>query len=1325
MKTFTQKITRSLALLSALLALTPKPVHAAAFTPGNIVVERVGDGSAVLSGTATNVFLDEYTVGGALVQSISLPTAAGSGTTPNQLTESGTASSDGMMTRSVDGKYLILPGFAANLGTASVASGAGIPRCVGVVKYDGTLDTTTAFTDGFVGNNFRSAASTDGSALWLAGNGGAANRGARYTVKGNTTSTNVDSTPNARCVEIYGGNLFYNSQTVIYKQTGTPIVATAATTITFSGTAPTSMYQFVFLTVPSGDVCYIADDGASGGILKYSVSGTTLTYQGKITAASVRGLTATLSGSTVTLFAATGGTTGSGGGTIWTVADTAANNAPPSTTNPTVVVTAATQTAFRGIALAPVSGATTYTVTYNGNGNTGGTAPTDASSPYASGSTVTVLGNTGNLTKTNYTFAVWNTAADGSGTAYAPTATFTIAANTTIFAQWTINTCTLTYTAGTHGTITGTSPQTVNYGANGTPVTAVPDSGYQFIGWSDASTSNPRTDNNVTANITVTANFAAAPTITTPTSAGITSTGATLGGNVTSDSGATITERGVVYSITSSNNNPSIGGAGVTKVVSAGTTGVFTVGVTGLNPGTGYSYKAYAINSAGTTYTTPTATFNTFVGVSFLGVAAGDVSSTDAVVWTRATDDTQPGAAINIMLQYSTDNTFVTGVSNLSVTTLSATVGDNIAKQIITNLTPATRYYYRFTGSGGELSNVGTFKTAPAANAAVPLHFAFSGDMDGLMRPYALASTVPAQALDFYLNGGDVIYENASAVAGNNGAAWLISPSVTLSGSPANLNGLPAATGAGTPTFAGWATQQLLFDDYNKKYREQFLPVNNGGQNSLKDFYAGQGNYTLNDNHELGNRQHINGGAPAGGSVGGLSGTNMPTGRGVDARNNGSGNVGNTNDANSSVSDFMNRSLGFQTLQQVYLNYQPIKENRATATVTGDDRTGTTKQLFFAQQWGKNALYVQTDTRSYRDIRLKTATGSADDAGPRADNTNRTYLGATQLAWLEQTLLAAETNGTSWKFVAVSDPIDQIGPISQTSGTAALSTLTGVNSDSGKSWIGGYRAERNTLLKFIADHGIKNVVFLATDDHQNRINEVLYATNGITGPGSPGAGTQAQIQAGYAKVPSCISVVCGPLGATGPDGILNHSFTNIQAIANDLAAKQAAAGIEPIGLMGYSGLHDVMRDTNGVLVAETAPQAVDFYSPDTFNYNILDVSADGRTLTVTSKGINSTAQNAAAEYGAGGNTVRTLFSFQLDAAVTIPVITAVQVSSGNVLIDFTAGAGDVIGNFSVVSTADLSTPLTPVAATITTSGPGLFRATIPVATPAAYYRIKR
>src|SRR5262249_17451538 len=249
--------------------------------------------------------------------------------------------------------------------------------------------------------------------------------------------------------------------------------------------------------------------------------------------------------------------------------------------------------------------------------------------------------------------------------------------------------------------------------------------------------------------------------------------------------------------------------------------------------------------------------------------------------------------------------------------------------------------------------------------------------------------------------------ENASNLTtsgAHNGQPWLNSPSVTLSGSSATLDGVPTST--------GFATQAQLKSDYEKKYRENFLPVNTGGQNSLKVLYAAQGNYTTGDNNELGKRQYINGGAPAGGSVGGAAGTDMLTGRGVDARNNGAGNPGNVNDVNNSLSDYMNRSTGFLTLQNLFLSYQPIA-GRGTVSNQSDPRTDGTKRLYFAQRWGKNAIYINTDSRSYRDLRIKTANGSADDTtAPRANYPGRTYLGATQLAWLQQALLEAQNAGT-------------------------------------------------------------------------------------------------------------------------------------------------------------------------------------------------------------------------------------------------------------------------------------------------------------------------
>ena len=77
-----------------------------------------------------------------------------------------------------------------------------------------------------------------------------------------------------------------------------------------------------------------------------------------------------------------------------------------------------------------------YTVTYDGNLNTGGAVPVDSLSPYTSGSTVTVLGNTGSLIKTDYQFARWDTTANNTGTSRQPGATFTIGGNTVLYALW-------------------------------------------------------------------------------------------------------------------------------------------------------------------------------------------------------------------------------------------------------------------------------------------------------------------------------------------------------------------------------------------------------------------------------------------------------------------------------------------------------------------------------------------------------------------------------------------------------------------------------------------------------------------------------------------------------------------------------------------------------------------------------------------------------------------------------------------------------------------------------------------------------------------------
>ena len=126
------------------------------------------------------------------------------------------------------------------------------------------------------------------------------------------------------------------------------------------------------------------------------------------------------------------------------------------------------------------------------------------------------------------------------------------------------------------------------------------------------------------------------PTLGPVSVSNVTASTADLSGSITSDGGSTITERGIVYSLTTTNANPLIGGTGVTKSTVTGTTGLFTSGVIGLQPASGYSFKAYATNALGTSYTS-VATFTTTTtvpGAPTIGTAtAGDatVSVTFAV----------------------------------------------------------------------------------------------------------------------------------------------------------------------------------------------------------------------------------------------------------------------------------------------------------------------------------------------------------------------------------------------------------------------------------------------------------------------------------------------------------------------------------------------------------------------------------------------------------------------------------------------------------------------------------------------------------------------
>ena len=113
-----------------------------------------------------------------------------------------------------------------------------------------------------------------------------------------------------------------------------------------------------------------------------------------------------------------------------------------------------------------------------------------------------------------------------------------------------------------------------------------------------------------------------APTVTTSSASSITTTTTVLGGNVTADGGAAVTDRGVVYVL--GNGTPTTSN---TKAANGTGTGTFSQTITGLSSNNTYSVRAYAINSVGTSYGT-TQTFTTQDVPPVVTLSSGNASYT-------------------------------------------------------------------------------------------------------------------------------------------------------------------------------------------------------------------------------------------------------------------------------------------------------------------------------------------------------------------------------------------------------------------------------------------------------------------------------------------------------------------------------------------------------------------------------------------------------------------------------------------------------------------------------------------------------------------------
>ncbi|SDJ09650.1 Protein of unknown function [Frankineae bacterium MT45] len=327
------------------------------FTAGNLVVYRVGTGTGALSSSGSAVALDEFSTSGASVSSVTLPSVASGANKP--LVASGSANSEGMLTLSADGRYLVATGYSAAVGATGLSSSASasVPRTVARVDALGNVDTTTALTDFSDGNNPRSAISLDGSSFWVAG----AASSLRYAALGATTSTALTNSTykNLRQLQIANGQLYASadptkaSVTVASIGTGLPTSGTQTPTNIPFTTAPTQPFGYAFVTLGSGsasDTLYVADNGA-GVVAKYTLTSGHWASSGSVAVSNVTGLAANDSNGTVSIFATASGSAGTSG-SLYKITDSSGLGGTLSG-SAALIATAPANEAYRGVAFAP------------------------------------------------------------------------------------------------------------------------------------------------------------------------------------------------------------------------------------------------------------------------------------------------------------------------------------------------------------------------------------------------------------------------------------------------------------------------------------------------------------------------------------------------------------------------------------------------------------------------------------------------------------------------------------------------------------------------------------------------------------------------------------------------------------------------------------------------------------------------------------------------------------------------------------------------------------------------------------------------------------
>lgn len=355
-------------LLLPQLILAVGPVS---FTEGNLVLYRVGDGGQDLTkNTGTPIFLDEYKflAGGGieLVQSVPLPTVI-SGQNKRCLSVSSSVNM-GLMSRSADGRFLVVPGYDCAIGQSPWGAQASTyNRVVALVNSEAGINTTTALTNVFNTKDIRSATSYDGTGVWVSGNNSNSDDGGVfYAPVGNTTGLRISTTHTAtRMLKIYDQQLYVSVQERVYAAgVGMPKTAgnayTDLTEVTNGGDKNTNGYGFYIddldkVNPGSKRVMYFTN--SDKGIKKYSYVNNAWILNGTLDdlkdVRSIEGLVD--ENGNVRLYVVASTNISGGDGKLYEITDEGGYNETIVTQSPSLLIDYTnTNTTIRSVAWAPV-----------------------------------------------------------------------------------------------------------------------------------------------------------------------------------------------------------------------------------------------------------------------------------------------------------------------------------------------------------------------------------------------------------------------------------------------------------------------------------------------------------------------------------------------------------------------------------------------------------------------------------------------------------------------------------------------------------------------------------------------------------------------------------------------------------------------------------------------------------------------------------------------------------------------------------------------------------------------------------------------------------